>query len=147
MIALKQHLYVPEHERSGVIGWVNGTLIFSLFAIVVWISAKIYLADNSDWLRSVVFGIFTLVNSLRILAYIPQMLTAAKDVNGATGISYATWTLFLVSHLTTIAYAIVCLEDSIMSLIFLGNALACLAVIAITFVKRRQYAASLMQRV
>jgi hypothetical protein len=147
MIALKQHLYAHEPERSGVTDWVNGTLIFSIFAIVVWISAKIYLADNSDWLRSVVFGIFTLVNSLRILAYIPQMLTAAKDVNGATGISYATWTLFLVSHLTTIAYAIVCLEDSIMSLIFLGNALACLAVIAITFVKRRQYAASLMQRV
>jgi len=122
MIALKQHLYAHEPERSGVTGWVNGTLIFSIFAIVVWISAKIYLADNSDWLRSVVFGIFTLVNSLRILAYIPQMLTAAKDVNGATGISYATWTLFLVSHLTTIAYAIVCLEDSIMSLIFLGNA-------------------------
>ncbi len=145
MIALKQYLYASEPERRSVIGWVNGILALSLFAIGIWVSAKIYLAGDDEWFRSAVFGAFTLVNSLRILAYVPQMLTAAKDVNGASGISYATWALFLVSHLTTIAYAIVCLGDSIMSLIFLGNALACLAVIAITFVKRRRYAARLMQ--
>ena len=77
----------------------------------------------------------------RILAYVPQMLTVAKDINGASGISYTTWTLFLMSHLTTIAYAIIYLGDLVMALIFLGNVLACLAIIAITFVKPRRYAA------
>lgn len=105
------------------------------------ISTKFYFSANYEWLRTAVFGAFTFVNSLRILAYIPQLLTAARDVNGASGISYATWTLFLMSHLTTIAYAIIYLGDFIMALIFLGNGLACLAIIAITFVKRRRYAA------
>ncbi len=146
MIALKQYSHVPEPERRSAISWVNGILALSLFAIGIWIIAKIYLAGDDEWLRSAIFVAFTFVNSLRILAYVPQMLTAAKDVNGASGISYATWMLFLVSHLTTIAYAIVCLGDPIMSFIFFGNALACLAVIAITFVKRRRYAARLIQR-
>lgn len=110
------------------------------------ISAKVYFSANHEWFSTTVFWAFTFVNSLRILAYVPQMLTAAKDVNGASGISYTTWTLFLISHLTTIAYAIVCLGDLVMALIFLGNALACLAVIAITFIKRRRYVARPVER-
>ncbi len=147
MITLKQNLYVPEPERHGGISWFGGTLILSLFAIGIWMGAKIDWVSNDEWLRSAIFGIFTLVNSVRILAYVPQMLTAARDTNGASGISYATWILFMVSHLTTITYAIVCLHDIVMSFIFLGNALACLTVIVITFIKRRQYTTRLMQRV
>lgn len=90
-------------------------------------SVKVYFSTTHEWLRTAVFGAFTFVNSLRILAYVPQMLTAAKDINGASGISYTTWTLFLMSHLTTIAYAII-FGDLVMALIFLGNALACLAI-------------------
>lgn len=146
MIALTNNLSVPEPERRVGIGWIGGVLALALSAIGLGIGAKIYLSGNDEWLRSAVFGAFTLVNALRILAYVPQMLTAAKDTNGASGISCATWTLFLVSHLTTIIYAIVYLGDTVMASIFFGNALACLAVIAITFVKRRQYAARLMQR-
>jgi hypothetical protein len=111
------------------------------------IVAKSYFNTNHEWLPSAVFGLFTLVNSIRIFAYVPQMLKAAKDVNGASGISYITWSLFLLSHLTTIAYAIVCLGDLVMALIFFGNAFACLAVIAITFLKRRRYAVLSVQQV
>ncbi|MCB1797234.1 MAG: hypothetical protein KDJ70_23000, partial [Candidatus Competibacteraceae bacterium] len=68
-----------------------------------------------------------------------QMLVAARDVHGASGISYATWILFLVSHLTTVLYAIVCLGDWVMALVFFGNALSCAAIIAITFFKRKRY--------
>lgn len=146
MIALTNNLSVPEPERRVGIGWIGGVLALALSAIGLGIAAKIYLSGNDQWIRSAVFGAFTLVNALRILAYVPQMLTAAKDTNGASGISYATWTLFLVSHLTTITYAIVYLGDAIMASIFFGNALACLAVIAITFVKRRQYTARLIRR-
>lgn len=137
---------VHKPERRIGIGWISGILALALSAIALGIGAKIYLNGNDEWLRSAVFGAFMLVNSLRILAYVPQMLTAAKDVNGASGISCATWTLFLVSHLTTISYAIVYLNDFVTALIFFGNALACLAVITITFIKRRQYATHLVQR-
>lgn len=148
MIALSQDLNVPESERRAGIGWIGVVLVFVLSAIGFGVGAKVYFAGQyEEWFRDVILGVFTLVNSLRILAYVPQMLSAARDANGASGISYATWSLFLVSHLTTITYAIVYLGDAVMALIFLGNALACLAVIAITFVKRRRYAALLMQRI
>ncbi len=96
-----------------------------------------------EWLPGAVVGAFTVVNSVRVLAYIPQIVTVARDTNGASGISYLTWGLFLISHLTTIAYALVHLGDAIVALLFLGNALACLAIIAITMVKRKRHAAQL----
>ncbi len=147
MIVSSQELNVPEPERRAGIAWTGIVLILVLSAIGILVGAKVYsVGQHDEWFRNAVLGAFTLVNSLRILAYVPQMLTAAKDINGASGISYTTWTLFLVSHLTTITYAIVYLGDAAMASIFFGNALACLAVIAITFVKRRQYAAHLVQR-
>ncbi|MDG4549043.1 MAG: hypothetical protein P9F19_11495 [Candidatus Contendobacter sp.] len=137
----------PEPERRIGIGWIGVVLVLALSAIGLGIGARIdFGGQHHEWFRAAVFGAFTLVNSLRILAYVPQMLAAAKDTNGASGISYATWSLFLVSHLTTITYAAVYLGDALMALIFFGNALACLAVIAITFVKRRRHAARLKQR-
>jgi len=50
---------------------------------------------------------FTLCNSLRIVAYVPQIARAAKDQSGAEAISFGTWGLFLVSHASGTAYAIV----------------------------------------
>ena len=104
-------------------------------------SVKLYFRNYIPWLNTVILSLFTLINSLRILAYIPQILKAAKDKNGASAISYMTWGLFLISHLTTIAYALVILGDLLMALIFLGNAIACVAILGITFLKRRWHAA------
>lgn len=132
-----------ESVRCIGLVWISSLTVLTLGALIFGLSARIEWHNLSTWFRPAVFATFTLVNSLRILAYFPQMLTAAKDTNGASGISYATWTLFLVSHLTTITYAVVCLNDPVMALIFFGNALACLAVLIITFFKRRQYAESL----
>jgi hypothetical protein len=96
---------------------------------------------NHAWLLSGVAGAFAIVNSVRIVAYVPQIVRAAKDNNGASAISYTTWSLFLVSHLTTIAYAVVVVGDLVMALIFLGNAAACFAIIGVTFVRRQRHAA------
>lgn len=148
MAALNQTLKPATLKRRSEIGWVSSGILALLLSVIGFgIGVKIYFNVNGEWLRSAAFGAFMLVNSLRILAYIPQMWAAAKDNNGASGISYATWSLFLISHLTTIIYAIIYVGDSVMALIFFGNASACLAVLAITFVKRRQYAIDLMQRI
>lgn len=104
-------------------------------------AVKAYLGTHHEWLPAAAAAMFTLMNSLRLLAYVPQMLSAARDRNGATGISYTTWSLFFISHVSTIIYALANLGDLIMALLFLGNALACLAIIAITLVKRRRHAA------
>lgn len=134
-----------DSQRQSKMIWISGLLLLSILALVIGMRTQIDWNGHQEWLRTAVFSAFTLINSLRILAYIPQMLTAAKDTNGASGISYATWILFLVSHLTTISYAVVCVGDKVMALIFLGNALACLTVVAITFFKRRQYAIQLLR--
>lgn len=96
-----------------------------------------------DWVPVVVFTLFTFMNSIRIFAYVPQLLKVTEDKNGASAISYSTWTLFFLSHLTTVAFAIFYVGDLVMALIFSGNALACFAILLATFVKRRKHAAGL----
>ena len=51
-------------------------------------------------------AVFTIVNTLRFLAYVPQVTKALKDQSGAEAISFATWGLFLGSHLSGMAYAV-----------------------------------------
>ena len=96
-----------------------------------------------DWVPVVVFTLFTFMNSIRIFAYVPQLLKVTEDRNGASAISYSTWTLFFLSHLTTVAFAVFYIGDLVMALIFAGNALACFAILLATFVKRRNHAARL----
>lgn len=96
-----------------------------------------------DWVPVVVFTLFTFMNSIRIFAYVPQLLKVTEDKNGASAISYSTWTLFFLSHLTTVAFAIFYVGDLVMALIFSGNALACFAILLATFLKRRKHAAGL----
>jgi hypothetical protein len=57
-------------------------------------------------LEEITLGGIAACNSLPILACIPQIRKAATDENGATAISFTTWILFLVTHLSTVAYAI-----------------------------------------
>ena len=109
-------------------------------------SVEIFKKDieiQHDWVPIVVFTLFTFMNSIRIFAYVPQLLKVTDDKNGASAISYSTWTLFFLSHLTTVAFAIFYVGDLVMALIFSGNALACFAILLATFVKRRKHAAGL----
>ncbi len=108
-------------------------------------SIKVYVQAHFPWLHEIVLGLFAAINSLRILAYVPQIVKAAKDENGASAISYMTWTLFLVSHLTTIGYAVIVLGDLLMALIFFGNAMACVAILAVAFWKKRRHAKAIIQ--
>lgn len=98
-----------------------------------------YVDSRHAWLSAAVLMAFTAINTVRILAYVPQIVKAARDRNGATAISYMTWGLFALSHLTTIAYALVCLGNALMALIFLGNVAACLAIVLVTAGKRRAH--------
>lgn len=69
--------------------------------------------------------VFTLCNSLRVLAYLPQIARVARDQGGAQAISFATWGLFLFSNVSAVAYALVNKNDWTMATIFLGNAVGC----------------------
>jgi hypothetical protein len=82
---------------------------------------------------------FTICNSLRVLAYLPQISRAATDQSGAQAISFATWSLFLFSNVSAVAYALVNKDDWTMAVLFLANAVGCSAILLIGAWKRSQY--------
>ena len=90
-------------------------------------------------LEEITLGAFAACNSLRIFAYIPQMHKAASDKNGASAISYTTWSLFLLAHLSTVAYALVNQAEWWLAACFALNAACCIAIVAIVYGKRRRY--------
>ncbi len=100
---------------------------------------KVYAQIHYPWIPETILSLFAAINTVRVIAYVPQITRAARDENGASAISFTTWGLFFISHLSTIAYALVCQGDALLALIFLGNAIACLAIIAVTFLKRRRH--------
>jgi hypothetical protein len=82
---------------------------------------------------------FTLCNSFRVLAYLPQITRAARDQNGAQAVSFATWGLFLFSNVSAVAYALVNKDDWTMAAVFTANGLGCTAILLIGAWKRCQF--------
>lgn len=88
--------------------------------------------------EDITLGVFAICNVLRIFAYLPQIVTAATDRNGATAISCTTWWLFLLAHLSTVAFALVNQSDWRLAVCFVANAACCLAILVVTYRTRRQ---------
>jgi len=89
-------------------------------------------------LEEFTLALFAACNSFRVVAYVPQIITAATDRNGASSISFTTWFLFLVAHLSTVAYALVNRSDWGLAACFAGNAVCCVAILATAYWKRRR---------
>lgn len=88
-------------------------------------------------LEDLTLGLFTACNAIRVFAYVPQIYRAATDKNGASAISCTTWTLFLIAHLSTVAYALVNRADWSLAACFAVNALCCVAILAVAHFNRR----------
>ena len=98
-------------------------------------------------IADITLAAFTLTNSLRVLAYLPQIARASRDRGGAEAISFGTWGLFLVSHASAMAYALVNKQDWTMASMFLFNAAGCVAILAIAAWKRSRHRGWQIQRV
>jgi Flp pilus assembly protein TadB len=90
-------------------------------------------------IADITLAVFTFCNSLRFIAYVPQIVHAVRDQTGAAAISFGTWGLFLVSHGSAMAYALVNKQDWMMASMFLGNAFGCGAVLLIAIWKRSRH--------
>lgn len=89
-------------------------------------------------LESAVLLMFSACNILRVLAYLPQIWTLAQSGGDARSVSCATWSLFFLSHLSTVAYLLTMTGDRFLALSFALNAAACLAIVSLTLAKRRR---------
>lgn len=91
-------------------------------------------------LEDVTLTLFAACNFIRLFAYLPQIYKAATDKNGASAISYTTWGLFLIAHVSTIAYALVNRSDWWLAACFAGNSLCCMAILAVAYWKSVSHA-------
>ena len=89
--------------------------------------------------EEITLALFAACNSARVVAYVPQILKAASDKNGSSSISFMTWFLFLLAHLSTVAYALVNRADWGLAACFAGNAVCCVAILVVAYRKRRDY--------
>lgn len=81
---------------------------------------------------------FAVTNSMRVVAYIPQIVRLMRDRSGAAAVSCCTWMLFLISHIATAAYAGVVLCEQWMCLLFAANAVCSAAIVILACLRRRQ---------
>lgn len=92
-------------------------------------------------ISSVTFLLFTVFSGLRIFSYLPQIRRVARDINGASAISYSTWGLWTGANIATALYALTNLGDVYLAFVSSLYAGCCVSVIALTMQKRRGFAA------
>ena len=68
--------------------------------------------------------LYVVVNALRIVFYIPQIMAIARCQNGAVSNSLATWGYFAISHWVAVMYFTIGQRDHLALMISLGNAIA-----------------------
>ena len=90
-------------------------------------------------IADITLAAFTICNSVRVVAYVPQITKAATDESGAQAISFTTWGLFLVSNASAMAYALVNKSDWMLASMFLANAIGCTAIILVGAWKRSRH--------
>jgi hypothetical protein len=101
--------------------------------------ARFWTEDARDMtIADITLAAFTICNSARVVAYVPQITKAAADEGGAQAISFTTWGLFLFSNASAVAYALVNKDDWAMAIMFTGNAIGCAAILLIGAWKRAQ---------
>jgi hypothetical protein len=82
------------------------------------------------------FGAFAILNTARLIGYLPQLMRVHRDTNGAEAVSIATWTLFATANLATVSYALIVVDDAALAIAFALNTLGCVAIVGLTVWKR-----------
>ena len=91
--------------------------------------------------------LYVMVNALRIVFYIPQIMTIARCQNGAVSNSLATWGYFAVSHWVAVIYFTIGQRDHLALMISLGNAIAVSVLVGTILWRRDQKLSSNTKRV
>lgn len=90
------------------------------------------------WIE-VISWIFVVANTGRLLAYLPQFISAWNCPHGAKSVSILTWSYFTFAHCTALLYALVVLQDSKSVWIFAGNLGVTVCLVTLLLWKRLKY--------
>jgi len=82
---------------------------------------------------------FVVFNTIRIFLYLPQLRTCWKDAHGCSAINLGTWSSWIFANLSTSVYMGLFQHDAIGAALNAGNAAMCVATVAVTLFKRRQW--------
>jgi hypothetical protein len=89
----------------------------------------------------VVLFVFTILNAMQIVSYVPQIARVIRDQHGASSISYSTWAIWLAGSGDTAAYSMVNIWDPWLAIVNAVHTVCCAAVIGLTAWKRARYIA------
>ena len=91
-----------------------------------------------SWVE-VITWVFLVANTGRLLAYVPQFISAWNCPHGAKSVSILTWSYFTFAHGTALVYAIFVLQDSRSVWIFAGNLGVTVCLVTLLLWKRLTY--------
>ena len=91
-------------------------------------------------LTETITWLFVIANTGRILAYVPQLLTAWNCKNGASSVSRLTWGYFAFAHFAGVLYGAFVIHDSKMAWMFSGKLLVCVMLVVIVTWKKMMHA-------
>ena len=80
--------------------------------------------------------LFVITNGGRVLAIVPQIISAARCSQGAKAVSRLTWGYFAFAHLTASLYGFFSAHDLKLALIFLGSFAGCSLLVIVVSWKR-----------
>jgi hypothetical protein len=100
--------------------------------------------DAGEPFLTIVFGTlvaisFVVFNMLRVLLYVPQLMTCLRDDRGCPTINLGTWCSWIVANASTGLYMWLFQSDVLGLVLNLGNAAMCAATVGVTVVKRQAY--------
>jgi hypothetical protein len=93
-------------------------------------------------IEEIIISAYAIMNSLRIFAYLPQIVTVLRASDRSEAVSLLTWTFWALANIATTAYSAVILEDFLTMVIFAGNSACCALVVSIVAWKRKRYSSA-----
>ncbi len=95
-------------------------------------------------ISDVAYDLCMVFHALRLVCYLPQICTIARDTTGAVAISYSTWILWAAANSLTALYSVTGPGHIMLAWSNGLNALCCTTVIVLTAFKQRQYQARMI---
>lgn len=86
--------------------------------------------------EEIAIALFGLFGTIKIIGYLLQIARIATDPGPAAGVSMMAWTIFGMSHASTVAYALLAMHDWRMAALFAANVLCCVTIVVLLWLKR-----------